>query len=152
MRNNLTKKEVGIVPALALHRRYDYLMTLAETAPVHIITLADAKEMVWIEDEMHKRLIKLIGHDFYPPEQSAKPTMAELTSSIKKEFIKAIPKPIESKVKTEGKFSFNITITSSIGSVVKKENVKVDSKSEAHIKAQNMIKELGLKKATYKIS
>ncbi len=54
--------------------------------------------------------------------------------------------------KTEPSLTFKITIKSSIGSVVKQKNVKVDSRSDADIEAVEMIKQLGLKKATYKIS
>ena len=42
-------------------------MLKGETLPAGIITYADMKELIWIEDELHGRLINLIGHDFYPP-------------------------------------------------------------------------------------
>ncbi len=31
------------------------------------ISVSGAKEMVRIKGELHKRLIKAVGHDFYPP-------------------------------------------------------------------------------------
>lgn len=67
MRNNLTTKEVGTVNANVLNMRYCRLMLKGETLPAKKITVADAREILWIEDELHGRLIKLIGHDFYPP-------------------------------------------------------------------------------------
>jgi len=67
MRENLTKKEIGIVNAGVLNMRYCRLMLKGETLPARKITVADAGEIIWIEDELHQRLIKLIGHDFYPP-------------------------------------------------------------------------------------
>jgi len=132
---------------------------MGETMPAGVITIADARELLWIEDELHERLIKAIGHDFYPPERPAKPTLAELRAKLKP-LRKSAPllksKPISKIVgfekKKEGKFGFKITIKSSVGSVVARENVRVDSKGEADAKAQQTIEKLGLKKATYKIS
>lgn len=67
MRNNLTKREVKTVNAGVLNGRYCRLMLKGEVLPAKKITVADARETVWIEDELRGRLIKLIGHDFYPP-------------------------------------------------------------------------------------
>ena len=67
MRENLTKKEIGTVNAKVLNMRYCHLILKGEALPVKEITIADAREILWIEDELHRRLIKLIGHDFYPP-------------------------------------------------------------------------------------
>lgn len=134
MRNNLTKKDVLEANAFELVLRFDYLLDKAETLPVDEITMADARETVFIEEELRKRLIKLLGRDFYPPEYST-------TACVK-------PLPL----KAGGKFPFKITITSSIGSKATEFKVKVDSKADAEIEAQKKITELGLKKATYKIS
>lgn len=73
MRNNLTKREIKTVNANVLNMRYCRLMLKGETLPAKKITIADARETIWIEDELHKRLIKLIGHDFYPPNYHDKP-------------------------------------------------------------------------------
>jgi len=67
MKENLTKKEIKTVNAGVLNMRYCRLMLKGETLPAKKITIADSKEIIWIEDELHERLIKLIGHDFYPP-------------------------------------------------------------------------------------
>lgn len=65
--NNLTKKEIRTVNATVLNMRYCRLMLIGETMPADVITHADMKETIRIEDELRKRLIKLVGHDFYPP-------------------------------------------------------------------------------------
>ncbi len=167
MRNNLTKIEIGWVPTNELNYRFCRLMLMGETMPAGIITYADMRETLWIEDELHGRLIAAVGHDFYPPEVKAKPTMTDLRVRLSP-FKKSTPAPrateiihpcsayvtkkAEATIKTEGALRFKITITSSIGSVVKTENVKVDSRSEADTIAVDLIKELGLKKAKYKIT
>lgn len=145
MGNNLTKKEVRTVNARFLNSRYCRLIEKGETLPVGAITLADAREIIWIEDELRRRLILLLGRDFYPPQLPAKPTVAELKVKMK-------PVAMKPEMKTEGRFRFKITITSSIGSIVARKTVKVDSKDAADIEAREMIEKLGLKKATYKIS
>jgi len=50
------------------------------------------------------------------------------------------------------KIKFKITVTSLIGSKVAEMRVEVDSRSEADLLACKMIRDLGLKRATYKIS
>ena len=69
MRNNLTKKQVRIVPTLELAMRFNRLMLIGETMPAGIITMADARETLCIEDELRRRLLVAIGHDFYPPRE-----------------------------------------------------------------------------------
>ena len=59
MRNNLTKKEVSEVPVLELVIRFDYLLEKAETVPLKEITMADAQETVWIEEELRKNMAEL---------------------------------------------------------------------------------------------
>lgn len=159
MENNLLKKHVLTSSTVELAIRYDWLLHIAELAPVHVLTLADAREVLWIEDELHRRLIVAIGHDFYPPDGTPKPTVAELKASINASLIimakptpQPVPKVVEPVVKTEGNLRFKVTIISSIGSIVKTLNVKVDTRSEADAVAQETIKQLGLKKAKYKIS
>ena len=67
MRNNLLKKEISWVPTEELNYRYCRLVQKGEMLLAHEITVADAREILWIEDELHRRLINAIGHDFYPP-------------------------------------------------------------------------------------
>ena len=146
MRSNLTKKEIGYVPTVELAMRFNRLMLKGELLAAREITVGDARETLYIEDELRKRLVKAIGHDCYPPDRIEKEHPSNYMISLIKK------KQEEPKEEKQGNFRFKITITSSIGSVVAQQNVKVDSKSDANIKAQGMIKDLGLKKATYKIS
>ncbi len=146
MNNNLTKKEVREVPTLELAIRFNRLMLKGELLKAHEISVGDARETLYIEDELRRRLIKVVGHDFYPPDRIEKKHPSNYMISLLK------PKPVKPEMKTGGEFSFKITITSSIGSVVKTLNVKVDSMTDANIIARELINKLGLKKATYKIS
>lgn len=57
-----------------------------------------------------------------------------------------------SEVKLGTKIKFKITVISSIGSKAAEKNVHVDTRSEADLLANKMIRDLGLKRATYKIS
>ena len=59
--SNLLKKEIGFVPTRELNYRYCCLLEMPAT------TFKDMKEVIWIEDELRKRVIKAVGHDFYPP-------------------------------------------------------------------------------------
>ncbi len=153
MRNNLTKKEIGFVSTKELNYRYCRLLLKGEALPANKITVADAREILWIEDQLRMRTIKAVGHDFYPPDRIEKQAPSNYMISImKRDKVKPKSIIVDHEMKTDGKFSFKITITSSIGSIVARQDVKVDSRSDANIKAQAMIKDLGLKKATYKIS
>ncbi len=162
------KKEIKLISTEDLNTRFCRILERAEMIDdAEDIPVADAREILWIEDEMHERIIALVGHDFYPPEVEAKPTMADLRTRLIP-FKKSTPAPrvtqiihpcsayvtkkVEFEKKKEGSLRFKITITSSIGSVVKTENVKVDTRSDADTIAVDLIKELGLKKAKYKIS
>ena len=137
MSNNLTKKQIGIVDVGVLNTRYCWLMKKGEEMPVGIITFADARELLWIEDELHRRLIMFIGHDFYPPDHIE----SDIKSGVRQFFDKQ-----------DGKLNLKITITSSIGTKITVFTAKVDTRSEADLLACKKIRELGLKKATYKIS
>lgn len=165
MRANLTKREISWVPTKELNYRFCRLMLKGETMPAGIITYADMRETLWIEDELHRRLIVAIGHDFYPPEGVSKPTMANLRAQLSP-FKKSSSAPRATQIihpcsaavtkkvteKTDGMLRFKIVITSSIGSVVTTQNVKVNSKSDADSMARKLIEQLGLKQAKYKIS
>lgn len=65
--NRLLKKEVKVVPVKVLNMRYCRILDRAEKLDAKDIPVADAKEILWIEDELRERLIDYIGHDFYPP-------------------------------------------------------------------------------------
>lgn len=66
---NLSKKEIRTVNANVLNMRYCRLLQKGETLPANEITIADAREILWIEDELRRKLIKIVGHDFYPPDK-----------------------------------------------------------------------------------
>ena len=72
MRNNLTKKEIRFVPTLELAIRFNRLMLKGEVLPAREITVGDARETLYIEDELRKRLVKAVGRDFYPPDRIEK--------------------------------------------------------------------------------
>lgn len=133
----LTKKEVGTVNTKVLNMRYCRLLQKGETLLAHEISVADAREILWIEDELHKRVIRAVGHDFYPPDHIE----SDMKSGVRQFFDKQ-----------GGKLNLKITITSSIGSQVAVFTAKVDTRSEADLLACKKIRELGLKRVTYKIS
>lgn len=147
MRNNLTKKEMETIETEDLNIRYCRILERADLCiDAKDIPVKDAREILLIEDILRERLIKAIGHDLYPPDRVVKETPSNYMISLLKS------RQDEPKEKIDGKFSFKIVVKSSVGSVVARQNVKVNSKSDANIIAQNMIDKLGLKKATYKIS
>ncbi len=162
----LTIKEIGTVNARVLNTRFCELMHKGETLPANEITVAEARETIRIEEELHFRLLKHLGRDPYPParieEKAPSNYMISLLKSRKKSLPRAteiihpcsagVTKKVEAEMQTEGKLSFKITITSSIGSVVATQNVKVHIRNDADLMARKMIEQLGLKKATYKIS
>ena len=145
MGSNLLKKEIKTVSAGVLNGRYCWIMKKGEEMPAGVITLADARELVWIEEELHIRLIKLLGCDPYPPDRVEEP----IPSHYMKSLLKPKPKP---EPEPESLLNFKITIISSIGSKIARWNVRVASRSEADGIALNEITRRKLKKATYKIS
>ncbi len=146
MRNNLTKKEIRYVPTLELAIKFNRLMLKGELLSAREISVGDARETLYIEDELRRRLIKAIGHDPYPPDRIEKKHPSNYMVSLLKS---KQPKP---KVPPGIKIKFNIIITSSIGSKIAEKTIHVDSRSEAELQANKIIRELGIKKATYKIS
>lgn len=144
--NRLLKKEIKIVPVLVLNMRYCRILERAEKMDAKDIPVADAREILWIEDELRGRIIKAVGHDFYPPDRIEEKYPSNYMISLVKR------KPVEPVVKAGIKIKFKITVTSSIGSKVAEKTVEVDTRSEADLQATKMIRDLGLKKATYKIS
>lgn len=162
----LTIKEIGTVNTKVLNTRFCQLMLKSETLPANEISVAEAREVIRIEDELHQRMIRAVGHDFYPPDRIEKQAPSNYMISLLKSRQEPTPrateisnpcsaaviKKAETEMKTEGQFRFKIIITSSIGSVVAQKNVKMNSRSDADLAAQNLIKLLGLKRATYKIT
>ncbi len=147
--NRLLKKEIKLVPVRVLNMRYCRILERAEAMNAEDIPVADAREILWIEDELHNRLVSYVGHDFYPPDRIEK----EHPSNYMVEILKSKqPKTVKLESEVDNKIKFKITIKSSIGSIVKEKNVHVDSRSEVDLLANKMIRDLGLKKATYKIS
>lgn len=144
----LLKREIRIVKAGVLNSRFCWLVKRGEEMPANVITYADMKELVWIEDELHRRLLLYLGRDPYPPDRVKEPAPSNYMISLLKK------KSVEHEVEpTPGpKLNFKTVITSSIGSKVAEYSVKVNSKSDADAEAQKTITKLGLKRATYKIS
>ena len=142
----LLKREVKTVNTSVLNMRYCRILERGETMDAKKIPVAAAREILWIEDELHTRLIKFIGHDPCPPARIEKRHPSNYMISLLKQN-KPEPKPDPGI-----KIKFKITIMSSIGSKAAEKNVHVNSKSEADLLANKMIRDLGLKRATYKIS
>jgi len=142
--NRLLKKEVKLLDTENLNTRYCRILERGETLDADDIPVIDAREILWIEDELRRRLIKLIGHDFYPPDRIEKryPSnyMISLLASTK-------PKP-----EPGTKIKFRAIVKSSLGTKVAEVSVEADSKIEADIIVRKEIRKLGLKGATYKLS
>ena len=161
----LLKKEIETISTLVLNMRYCRILERGETMDAKDIPVADAKEILWIEDELRRRLIKVVGHDFYPPDRIEElmslrtflsderklPNTKTLVPS-RSSSIKALVEPAELKPKQGIKIKFNIVVTSSIGSKAAEFKIEADSKSEADIIARKMIRKLGLQGTTYKLS
>jgi len=144
MKENLTKREIGTVNAGVLNTRYCWLIKKGDKMPAGIITYGDMRELIWIEDELHGRLIKLIGHDFYPPDRVEKRHPSNYIASVLRS---TKPKP-----EPDIKIKFRATIKSSLGTKVAEVSVEADSKIKADILIRKEIRKLGLKGATYKLS
>jgi len=142
--NRLLKKEINLISTEDLNTRYCHILERGETLDADDIPITDAREILWIEDELRRRLIKLIGHDFYPSDHVEKrhPNnyMASLLKSTK-------PKP-----KPGIKIKFRAIVKSSLGTKVAEVSIEADSKTEADILVRKEIRKLGLKGATYKLS
>jgi hypothetical protein len=65
--NRLLKKEINVVPVNVLNMRYCRILERAEKMDAKDIPIADAREILWIEDELRRRLITFVGSVFYPP-------------------------------------------------------------------------------------
>ncbi len=144
--DRLIKKEIKIVNTNVLNMHYCRILRRGETMVAKDIPVADARQILWIEDELKERAIKAVGHDFYPPDRIEKEAPSNYMISLLK---RNKPKPI---LEPGTKIKFKITITSSIGSKAATKNVHVDSRPEADMIAGKMIRDLGLKRASYKIT
>ena len=143
----LLKKEISVVNTSVLNMHYCRILERGETMAAKSIPVADAKQILWIEDELKERTIKAVGHDFYPPDRIEKEAPSNyMITLLKRNKPKPELKPPNTKIK------FKITVTSSIGSIITTQNVKVDLKSDADLLANKLIKDLGIKRATYKLS
>lgn len=142
----LLKREIKTVNARVLNTRYCELLDKGETLPANEITVAEAKEILWIEDELHRRLIKYIGRDFYPPDRVKEQAPSNsIAAALGRAKTKIEPNGLPS-------LNFKVIVTSSIGSKAAVFNVKASSKDKAEIEADKEIRKLGLVRATYKIS
>jgi len=141
----LLKREIGTVNAKVLNIRYCHLLQKGERIPAHEFSIAEARELLWIEDELRARLTKAIGHDFYPPDR------IEEVKSMEKLPTNCV-KPSKPKTNVGRRIKFNVVVTSSLGFKVAEFGVDVDTKLDADKKARQTIRQLGLQRVTYKIS
>lgn len=142
----LLKKEIALVSTMVLNMHYCRILERGEKLAANDIPIADARNILWIEDELRARVIRAVGHNFYPPDRIEKRQPSNyMISLLKRDKVKP-------QVEPGTKIKFKIIVTSSIGSKIAEKNVRVDSRSEADLLANQLIRDLGLKRATYKIS
>ena len=139
MRNNTTKKEIKLLSTEDLNTRYCHILERGETLEAKDIPIVDAREILWIEDILRERLIKAVGHDFYPPDCIKKEPPSNYMLSLLK------PEPANL-------IKFRAIVKSSLGSKVAEISVETNTKTKADILICKEIRKLGLKRATYKIS
>jgi len=138
----LLKREISTINTGILNTRYCELLQKGEELPADEISIAEAREILWIEDELHVRVIRAVGHDFYPPDRvESRPTIKSMIG----------PKR-ETETKPGEKIKFKVTVTSSIGSKAAEFSVNADTKEKADLLARKEIRKLGLSGASHKIS
>jgi len=166
----LLKKEIKLVPAKVLNMRYCRILKMGEEMEAKDIPVADAKEILWIEDELRTRLIMHIGHDFYPPDRvkekpenkpgEKKPLRCDISNERTIAHALAPTQPQDkpqvapmqpAKPKPGRRIKFNIVITTSLGGKAAAFSVEADTKLEADKLVNKEIRKLGLRGATYKI-
>ncbi len=118
-----------------LNMQYCRILDRAERLDAKDIPVADAKEILWIEEEIHARLLKVIGHDFYPVS-----------------YAEEEPPKTELEVSAGRKIKFPVTVTSSVGTMVATFTVSANTKTEADLLAREQIRNLGLRKVSHKLS
>ena len=133
----LLKKEMKTVGTNVLNMRYCRILECGETMDAKDIPVADAREILWIEEELRSRVIKGVGHDFYPPDRIEEETISSIKSPLP---------PLGLKI------PFKVSVFSSLGTKAGNFIVNADSKIEADLLARKQIRSLGLRRATYKIS
>ena len=154
-----TKKQIREASTLELSMKFNLLILMGDTMEAKDISVADARELIWIEDELHRRLIKVIGHDFYPPTRLEK-NQSHAEPSYKPRVLSPLPQSNTiksilgrgSKPETVPKLSFKITVLTSVGSKASVFTVEAGSKSMAEKLARKKIWKTGLQGATFKIS
>lgn len=142
----LTINEIKTVNTRVLNTRFCELMQKGETLPANEISVAEAMEILRIEDELHKRLIKAVGHDFYPPDRIEKQYPSNYMISLLES------KQSKPEIKLGLKIKFNVVVKNSMGSKVATFSVDADSKLGADILARKQIRKLGFVGISYKIS
>lgn len=142
----LSIEEIGTVNTKVLNARFCELMEKGETLPANEISVAEARETLRIEQELHERLLKAVGHDFYPPDR--------IETEPPSNYMIGLLKSRQSKTETAPglKIKFHVVVTSSLGSKAAEFNVHAESKDHAGLLAHEKIRELGLKRAKVKIS
>lgn len=142
--NSLLKREINLMPTEDLNTRYCRILERAEALDADDIPVIDAREILWIEDELRARLVKAVGHDFYPPDRIEK----RLPSNYMASLLKSTKPETEPGIKIK----FRAIVKSSLGTKVAEVSVDADSKTEADILIRKEIRKLGLTRATYKLS
>lgn len=140
----LLKREIRMVNANVLNMHYCRILEQGETMAARDIPAANAKQILWIEDEFRRRLIKLIGHDFYPPDRIEKRPPSD--------YMKSLLKSVKSKLMLGSKINFRVVVTSSIGHKAAEFIIRADTRIEAEQLAGEEVRKLGLRGARYKIS
>ena len=142
--NRLLKKEINLISTEDLNTRYCRILERGEILDADDIPVIDAREILLIEDELRKRLVKAIGYDFYPPDRIEKKPPSNYVASLLK----------STKPKQEPgiKIKFRAVVKSSLGTKVAEVSVEADSKTEADILVRKEIRKLGLTGATYRLS
>jgi len=151
----MLKKEVKLASTDDLNTAYCYILKRAEALDAKDIPVADARRILWIEDELHERLIKAVGHDFYPPDciEKANLLRVPVSNEPKQPVVTVLPSVQAKPEATVGnKIKLKVTVKSSIGTKVAEFPVEVDSRQEADYLALKEIRKLGLERTTYKIS
>lgn len=142
----LLKREIQTLDTEDLNSRYCYILGRGETLDADDIPVTDAREILWIEDELRMRLIKAVGHDFYPPDRIEKRHPSNYMISLLNQ------NKVKVKVEPGIKIKFRAIVKSSLGTKVAEVSVEADSRTEADILVCKEIRKLGIKGATYKLS
>lgn len=63
----LRKIDIQKMDTRDLAKEHARIIYLGETKSANEIPAYYGRQILWLEDELHKRLISAVGHDFYPP-------------------------------------------------------------------------------------